>query len=73
MAELPSEEEVWDSVGKLKIGKAGGASGILPEIVKAASCEDAFMSALMMMCRVPGNWRDAIILAAVTTGVTFRC
>ena len=34
MAELPSEEEVWDSVGKLKEGKAGGASGILPEMVK---------------------------------------
>ena len=29
MAELPSEEEVWDSGGKLKSGKTGGASGIL--------------------------------------------
>ena len=37
--------------------------------IKAASCEEAFMSALMELvhdvwrkCRVPGNWRDAILV-----------
>ena len=79
MAELP---EVWDAVGKLRNGKASGASGILHDMVKAASCEEAFMSALMELvhevwtkCRVPGNWRDGprVTLAAVTTGMAFRC
>ena len=80
MAELPSEEEVWDSVGKLKNGKAGGATGILPEMVKAASCEEVFMSALMELvhdvwrkCRVPGNWRDAILVPIPKKGDFSSC
>ena len=69
-------------VGKLKNGKAGGASGILPEMVKAASCEEAFMSALMELMH--DVWRIGempswfpsqrrVTLAAVTTGVAFHC
>ena len=80
MAELPSEEEVWDSVGKPKNGKAGGASGILPEMVKTASCEEAFMSALMKLvhdmwrkCRVPVNGRDAILVPISKKGNLSSC
>ena len=36
------EEELWHAVGKMKNGKAGGESGILPEMVKAACCEPDF-------------------------------
>ncbi len=32
MEDVPSEEELLCAVGKLKNGKAGGESGILPEI-----------------------------------------
>ena len=67
-------------VGKLKNGKAGGASGILPEMVKAASCEEAYMSALMELmhdvwrkCRVPGNWRDAMLVPIPKKGDLSSC
>ena len=69
LAEPPSEEEVWDAVGKLRNGKAGGASGILPERVKVAVCEEVFMSALMERIHdvwrkgsVPSDWRDTILV-----------
>ena len=62
MAELPSEEELQNAVLKLKNGKAGGESGILPEMVKMASSEDVFVSRLLelvqdvcMKCNVPGE------------------
>ena len=35
------------AIGKLKSGKAGNASGILPEMLKAASCEVDFLSMLL--------------------------
>ena len=34
MEEVPSEEESLLAVGNLRNGKAGGESGILPEIIK---------------------------------------
>ena len=47
MTEVPSEEEVMNAVGKLRNGKAGGESGILPEMVKAACCEEEFVNKLL--------------------------
>ena len=48
MSALPSEEEeIWGAIGKLKSGKAGDNCGILPEMVKAASCEEWFFHLLM--------------------------
>ena len=38
MSEPPTEEELESAVGMLKNGKAGGVSGIAPEMMKA-SCE----------------------------------
>ena len=35
----PSKQEIWKAVGKIKNGKAGGESGILPEMLKAISDE----------------------------------
>ena len=40
MDELPLREEVEKAVRKLKRGKAGGSSGILPEMVRVASCDE---------------------------------
>lgn len=52
MADVPSREELEEAIGKLKNGKAGGSSGILPEMVKAASCEDEFLDVLLdLVCR----------------------
>ena len=47
MDELPSRVEVEKAVHKLKRGKAGGSSGILPEMVRVASCDEDFLDALM--------------------------
>ena len=48
---------------------AGGDSGILPEMVKAASCEEGFFHLLMDLvhaawceCRVPKEWSDAVLV-----------
>ena len=65
MSALPSQEEIWGTIGKLKSGKAGGDSGILPEMVKAASCQEGFFHLLMDLvyavwceCRVSKEWLD---------------
>ena len=59
MSALPSEE-IWGAIGKLKSCEAGGDSGVLPEMVKAVSCEEEFFHSLMDLvhaawcdCRVP--------------------
>ena len=69
MSAFPSEEEIWGAIGKLKSGKAGGDSGILPEMVKAARCEKGFFCLLMDLmhaawceCRVPKEWSDAVLV-----------
>ena len=49
---MSSEEEVWIAVGKLRNGKAGGASDILPEMMNAACYEDKFVSWLMELVHV---------------------
>ena len=40
MAHLPSEKALLSAVEKLRNGKAGSKSGILPENVKTACSED---------------------------------
>ena len=55
LADVPSEEEIWIAVGKLKNGKDSDASGILPEMIKAACCEEEFMSQLMELVHMFGR------------------
>ena len=80
LAELPSEDEVWNAVGKLRSGKAGGGSGILLEMVKVACSEEIFMSKLLELvhdvwreCSVPGDWRDAILVPIPKKGDLSSC
>ena len=69
LAEAPTMDELTDAIGKLKNGKAGGASGILPEMVKAACCEDDFLELLLDLVQatwkegeVPMDWSDALLV-----------
>ena len=68
MAEVPSEEELMSAVGKMKNGKAGGESGVLPEMVKAACCDEEFLSKLLELVKdmwevcVPNAWHDSILV-----------
>ena len=80
MSALPLEEEIWESIGKLKSGKAGGDSGILPEMVKSASCEEGFFHLLMdpvhatwCECRVPKEWSDAVLVPKPKKGDLGKC
>ena len=68
LAELPSLEELVEAVGKLKNSKAGGNSGILPEMVKVA-CKDpdiwtdcSVLSIQHGERSVPKDWTDAVLV-----------
>ena len=80
MAEPPSEEEVHSALGKMKSGKAGGETGILPEMLKAACCEEEFMEWLLELvkdvwreCQVPTDWCDAVIVPIPKKGDLKQC
>ncbi len=68
MADMPSREELEKAIGKMKNGKAGGCSGILPKMVKPAGCEEEFFELLLdLVCTVwrenciPKDWSDAVL------------
>ena len=44
LAEKSTMEELVATVAKLKNGKAGGSSCILPEMVKVGCCKEEFMT-----------------------------
>ena len=80
MTEVPSEEEVMNAVGKLRNGKAGGESGILPEMVKAACCEEEFVNKLLDLVKdvwekgcTPCAWRDSILVPIPKKGDPSNC
>ncbi len=65
---------------RLKNGKAGASSGILPEMVKAASCEDEFLDMLLnLVCEVwkercvPKDWMDAVLVPIPKKGNLSSC
>jgi len=80
MTEVPSEEEVMNAVAKLRNGKAGGESGILPEMVKAACCEEEFVNKLLDLVKdvwekgcTPCAWRDSILVPIPKKGDLSNC
>ena len=73
-------DELTKAIGKLKNGKAGGASGILPEMVKAACCEDDFLELLLDLVQapwkegeVPRDWSDALLVPIPKRGDLSKC
>ena len=77
--------ELTAAIGKLKNGKAGGASGILPEMIKAGCSEDDFLDMMMDLVetswkekKVHKDWSDAVLVprkicVSVTTGEVLHC
>ena len=47
LAEIPTMDELVKVIGKVKNGKPGGSSGILPEMIKEA-CSDATFLELIL-------------------------
>ena len=80
LTEPPSVEELERAIGKLRSGKAGGKSGILPEMVKAVCYEEAFMSSLLKLTEdvwrrgeVPSDWCDAVLIPLPKKGDLSHC
>ena len=68
------------AISKLKDGKAGGESGILPEVVETACSEEEFLSRLVELvhgiwseCGVPSEWCDAILVPFSKKGNLSNC
>ena len=80
LTEPPSEEELEQAIGKLRSGKVGGGSGILPEMVKAVCYEKEFMSSLLKLMEdvwrrgeVPSDWCDAVLIPLPKKGDLSHC
>lgn len=58
MADPPSAKELKKVIEKMKNGKIGGSSGILPEMVQAASCESEFLDVLLDL--VDEVWKNKV-------------
>ena len=78
LAVPPSEEEVIEAIGRLKSGKAGGKSGILPEMVKG--CGRGVMDCILDLFttawkeeKVPGEWRDDMLVPIPKKGDLTIC
>ena len=73
-------DELTDAIGKLKNGKAGGASGILPEMVKTSCCDSDFLELLSNLVQttwekgeMPKNWSDALLVQIPKKGDLSKC
>ena len=80
IATKPTMEELKAALAKLKNGKAGGSSRILPEMVKAGGCRMDFLTFLLDLVhtvweeqRVPRDWSDAILIPIPKKGDLSRC
>ena len=80
MADPPSKEELLEAVMKMKNGKAGGESGVLPEMVKAVCCEEDFVEMLVDLVKevwsegkVPADWYDAMLVPIPKKGDLSQC
>ena len=79
MAEIPSGGAAKCS-GEVKSGKAGGESGILPEMLKAVCWEEEFMKLLLELVKdvwrerkVPVDWCDAVLVSIPKKGDLSLC
>ena len=80
LAQPPTLRELTTALGKLKTGKAGGNSNILPEMVKVA-CDDSEFKCLLLDLvhsvweeqRVPREWADAILVPIPKKGNLSSC
>ena len=75
----PTKGELKKALGRLQNGKAGGSSGILPEI-KAACEKEEFLQLLLALVHivwsercVPKEWADATIIPIPKKGNLSDC
>ena len=80
LARKPSKRELKNALGKMKNGKAGGSSGILPEMVKVACEDEEFLELLLALVhavweerRVLQEWADATLIPIPKKGNLSDC
>ena len=80
LTELPSMEELVEAIGRLKNRKAGGSSGIRPEMVKVACQDPGFADQLLDLVHtawkdqsVPKDWTDAVLIPIPKKGDLSKC
>ena len=80
LAELPTMDELISAIVKLKNGKAGGATRVLPEMVKAGCSEVEFLEKMLSLVqtswmerRVPKDWTDAVLVPIPKKGNLRKC
>ena len=73
--EAPSEEELVSALSKLKKGKAGGKTGILPELVSCGGAQ--LLDRLLLLIKdvwkegkVVGDWKDAVVVPIPKKGIS---
>ena len=78
LAQPPAEDEVMEALGKLKGNKAGGKTGILPEMVKC--CGAVMMEYILDLFetvwkeeRVSDEWKDALLVPIPKKGDLMIC
>ena len=78
--ELNEISELTNALKKLKNGKAGGSSGILPEMVKVGGCRRECLEMLLGLIHtvweeqhVSRDWTDAILIPIPKKGGLSRC
>ena len=54
----PNEDELIGAIAKFKSGKAPGQSGVLSEMIKAASCNSDFLGLLLNLMHTGGKARS---------------
>ena len=74
----PSEEELAQALSKLKKRKAGGKSGILPELILCGGPELwsrilKLMQQVWKEGRVVGEWQDAVVVSVPKKGDLRHC
>ena len=77
LANVPTLQEVRDALSMIAWGKAGGNSGILPEMVKV--CSDELLQYLVQTFgsvwekAVPQDWHDALLVPVPKKGDLSLC
>ena len=80
MANPSTMEEMRHAVSRLKSGKAGATSGILPEMLRASCCDDEFSQILLDLMhsvwkerQVPQDWLYAVLVPIPKKGDLTMC
>ena len=73
--EMPSCKELMSALSKLKKGKAGGRTGIVPELLRHGGAElhDRLLKLVQEVWEEGGDWKDTEIVPIPKKGDIKHC